>query len=94
MEEEKKEQVDFDILHRYLPVALVIGAIFVQMNLFVTPAQLEAKHREILNDVADKYATKEQSANLKSQLDDIQKKIDSIYSVILNDRGKNDNRNT
>lgn len=75
--------MDKETLEKYAPFAIVIIAIIFQWNVFVTPAQLEVKHREILEDVARHYTTKETSDNFKSQLDDMQRKIDKIYDKII-----------
>ena len=74
--------MDKDSVIKYAPIALVIIGLIFQWNLFVTPERLEIKHREILNDVAARYTTKEQHNDLKEQLSDMQKKIDKIYDVI------------
>lgn len=70
-------------IYKYLPIVLVCIALIFQYNLFVTPEKLEVKHREILNDVAQNYTTKEQSNDLKAQLTAMQTKIDRIYDVII-----------
>lgn len=75
--------MDKEVLTKYAPVALIIFAIFFQYNLFVTPQELEKQHREILEEVSQKYMTKEESNNLKAQLSDMQKKVDKIYDVII-----------
>lgn len=75
--------MDKAALEKYAPYAIVIIAIIFQWNVFVTPAQLEVKHREILKEVSEVYTTKEQSNDLKSQLNDMQKKIDKIYEKIM-----------
>ncbi len=75
--------MDKEVLTKYAPVALIIFAIFFQYNLFVTPQELEKQHREILEEVSQKYMTKEESNNLKTQLSDMQKKVDKIYDVII-----------
>ena len=49
--------MDKDTLVKYGPVALVVIAIILQWNLFVTPEKLEIKHREILHDVSVTYTT-------------------------------------
>ena len=72
---------------KYLPVGIVVVALLLQYNLFVTPEKLEVKHREILNDVSLTYSTKEQYNDLKGQLNAMQVKIDKIYDVII-DGGK------
>ena len=70
-------------LYKYLPVGLIGIALIFQYNLFVTPEKLEVKHREILNDIAQTYTTKEQYNDLKNQLNAMQAKIDKIYDVIM-----------
>lgn len=72
-------KMDKATIEKYAPVALVILAILFQWNVFVTPEKLEIKHRQILDEVAEKYTTKEMSNLQKAQLDDIQHKIDKIY---------------
>ena len=75
--------MDKNTIEKYAPFAIVIIAIIFQWNVFVTPAQLEVKHREILKEVAEVYTTKEQSNDLKGQLNDMQRKIDKIYEKII-----------
>ena len=75
--------MDKETLLKYAPWLIVGFAFFMQYNLFVTPAQLEYKHREIIKEVSESYATKEQSDNFKNQLSDMQKKIDKIYEKII-----------
>ncbi len=70
-------------IYRYLPVGIVFIAMIFQYNLFVTPEALEVKHREILRDISQAYATKEQYNDLKGQLNVMQAKIDKIYDVII-----------
>ena len=73
--------------YKYLPICIVIIALIFQYNLFVTPEQLEVKHREILADMALTYTTKEQYHDLKEQLSLMQKKIDKIYEVLIIEGG-------
>lgn len=72
-----------DILTKYAPIAFVIFMIFFQYNLFVTPQELERQHREVLEEVSQKYMTKEESMNIKAQISDMQKKVDKIYDAII-----------
>jgi len=69
--------------YRYLPTGLVCVALIFQYNIFVTPEKLELKHREIMTSIGQIYATKEQNADLKSQLDAMSQKIDKIYDVLM-----------
>ncbi|MBR3890083.1 hypothetical protein IKJ53_06165 [bacterium] len=75
--------MDKESLAKYAPFAFVIFAIFFQYNLFVTPQEMEKVHREILEEVSEKYMTRQESLNLKEQLSDMQKKVDKIYDVII-----------
>ena len=75
--------MDKETILRYAPFIVVVISIALQWNLFVTPEKLEIKHREILEDVAAKYSTKEQYSVLKTQLNDMQIKIDKIYDRIM-----------
>ena len=74
--------MDKDTMVKYGPVALVVIALILQWNLFVTPEKLEIKHREILHDVSETYTTKEQYNDLKAQLSNMQAKIDKIYDIV------------
>ena len=82
--------MDKETLQKYAPTLLVIAAMFFQYNVFVTPQQLEVAHREILDEISLKYTTKEQNSAMKEQLSDMQKKVDKIYEVIINERTQND----
>ena len=75
--------MDKEVITKYAPVIVVVFIMFFQYNLFVTPQELEIQHREILETVSRKYMTKEESSNLKSQISDMQKKVDKIYDVII-----------
>ena len=79
--------MDKDTLWKYAPVLLMGIAIIFQYNLFVTPERLEQKHREIIKEVAETYLTKEhykeQYDDLKTQMNDIQKKLDEIYKIVI-----------
>ena len=49
----------------------------------ITPEQLEKKHREILDDVENKFATLNSVKDLKEQMGDMKEKIDRIYECII-----------
>lgn len=74
--------MDKSLLKEYAPIALLVIAIIIQWNMFVTPVQLEQKHREILKDISERYTTKEQYSDVKNQLKDMQQKIDKIYEIM------------
>ena len=73
--------MDKNTIVRYAPFVVVCISLLLQWNMFVTPAQLEIKHREILQYISDKYTTKEDVA-------DMRKKIDKIYDIIVLREGK------
>jgi len=70
-------------LIEYAPIAILLLGYLWQYRIFVTPEQLERKHREILEDVDNKYTTKTEARNLEEKLDDMQKKIDMIYDKLI-----------
>lgn len=74
--------MDKNLIKEYSPIALVVIAIIIQWNMFVTPEKMEIKHREILKDVQERYTTKEQYSDLKTQLQDMRQKIDKIYEIM------------
>lgn len=74
--------MDKETALKYAPTVVVLLSLIFQWNLFVTPEKLEIKHREILKDVSETYTTKEQYNDLKTQLGDMQKKIDKIYDIV------------
>lgn len=78
--------MDRQMIEKYGPIALVVIALLIQWNIFVTPEKLEVKHREILEEVADKYTTKEMSNQFNLKLDDMQHKIDRIYDKIISNK--------
>ena len=59
----------------FAPILIVIMGFVWQNNIFVRPEQLEKKHREILDDIKEKYveinAYKEFQNHIYSKLDEI-----------------------
>lgn len=55
----------------------------IQQRIVVTPEQLEKKHREILNDIEEKFVTLNSFNDLKDQFCDMKEKIDKIYDCII-----------
>ena len=81
--------MDKNFFHKYAPIFMVVIALLFQYNLFVTPAELEQTHREILSEISQAYITKSEFSNVKEQLADINKKIDKIYDKLINERNTN-----
>lgn len=78
--------MDKEILIKYSPMAIVVIAIILQWNMFARPIDVEVMHRVILDEVGEKYLTKEQAIDFKTQLGDMQKKIDKIYDKIMTNK--------
>lgn len=86
-------------LLKYAPLILAITMFFINYKVFVTPADLEKKHREIkeeinpekkhreiLDDVDKKYATKSVVSELQMQIHNMADKVDKIYNILLENR--------
>ena len=67
--------MDITQLEYYAPYLIILLIIIWQNNIFVRPEQLEKKHREILEDIKEKYveinAYKEFQNHIYSKLDEI-----------------------
>ena len=70
-------------IFEYAPLILVLIMFCINYRLFVNPVDLEKKHREILNDIDNKYASKTTVDELKSQFHDMAEKIDKIYNILI-----------
>lgn len=67
----------------FSPVIIMVLAYFIQMKIFVTPAELEKKHREILLEAENRFAPSIAVFDLKEQMGEIKEKIDKIYNLFL-----------
>ena len=70
------------LLH-YSPIIIAIMVFLIQQRIVVTPEQLEKKHREILEDVEERFVTLNSYKDLKEQFSEIKEKIDKIYDCII-----------
>lgn len=79
-----------DKIIEYAPIIIVILGFMWQNNIFVKPEQLEKKHREILDDIKDKYveinAYKEFQNHIYSKLDELTGAIDDLKEMLLKRR--------
>lgn len=77
-------------LEAYAPYVVIFLLFVWQNNVFVRPEQLEKKHREILEDVKDKYveinAYKEFQNHIYSKLDELTGSIDDLKEMLLRRR--------
>ena len=67
----------------YSPIIIVVLMFFVQQRLFVTPEQLEKKHRGIIEDIEEKFVTIHSFIDLKDQFSEVKDKIDKIYDLLI-----------
>ena len=70
-------------IFEYAPLILVLIMFCINYRIFVNPVDLEKKHREILSDIDNKYASKTTVDELKSQFHDMAIKIDKIYNILI-----------
>ncbi len=65
------------------PLILVVMMFFIQHKIFVTPEQLEKKHREILESVEQHFVSVHCFTDLKEQVGEMKDKIDKIYDCLI-----------
>lgn len=75
-----------NLLH-YSPIIIAVIIFLIQQRIVVTPEQLERKHREILEDAENRFATLSSVKDLKEQFSDMKEKIDKIYDCIIAVKG-------
>lgn len=77
-------------LESYAPYLVILLMFIWQNNIFVRPEQLEKKHREILEDVKQKYveinAYKEFQNHIYSKLDELTGSIDDLKEILMKRR--------
>ena len=67
----------------YAPWLVVVLMFLWQNKVFVTPEQLEKKHREILESIEQRYVSNNSFKDLKNQFDEVKEKIDKIYDMLI-----------
>ena len=67
----------------YSPIIIVVLIFFVQQKIFVTPEQLEKKHREILDEMEEKFVSVISFKDLKDQFSEVKEKIDKMYDLLI-----------
>ena len=82
--------MDLSQLEQYAPWLIVAFIVIWQNNIFVRPEQLEKKHREILENIKEKYveinAYKEFQNHIYSKLDEVTGAIDDIKEMLMKRR--------
>ena len=79
--------MNFENILPYSPIILAVIVFLIQQRIIVTPEQLERKHREILCDIELRYAKLHSLTDLKSQVSEMNDKIDKIYDIVLKSYG-------
>lgn len=67
----------------YSPIIVVVLIFFIQQRIFVTPEQLEKKHREIIEEIEEKFVSLNSFKDLKEQFSEVKNKIDKIYDLLI-----------
>ena len=67
----------------YAPVIVVVLMFLIHERIVVTPEQLEKKHREIIKEVENRFATIDSCEDLKAQIGEMKDKIDKIYDCLI-----------
>lgn len=70
------------LLH-YSPIIIAVIIFLIQQRIVVTPEQLEKKHREIIEDIEEKFVSIHSFNDLKEQFSEMKDKIDKIYDFII-----------
>ena len=72
-----------DSLLHYSPIIVAVMIFLIQQRIVVTPEQLEKKHREIIEDIEEKFVSIHSFNDLKEQFSEMKEKIDKIYDFII-----------
>lgn len=67
----------------YAPLILMVVVVLIQNRIFVTPEQLEKKHREIAKEVEDRFLSLQVFNEFKSNFNEMKDKVDKIYEHIM-----------
>ena len=82
--------MNIEQLENFAPYIVILLMFIWQNNIFVRPEQLEKKHREILEDVKQKYveinAYKEFQNHIYSKLDELTGSIDDLKEILMKRR--------
>ena len=66
----------------FAPLIVALVYFLWQEKIVATPAQLEEKHRRIINEVSEHFVTKDSYNELRDDFGYIKEKIDKIYEMI------------
>ncbi len=71
-----------NLLH-YSPILIAVIVFLIQQRIIVTPEQLEKKHREIIEEIEEKFVTINSFKDLKDQFSEVKDKIDKMYDLLI-----------
>lgn len=64
----------------YAPLIIAVFIFFIQFRVFVTPEQLERKHREVITECKLEFSPRTLVTELKERLDRMEEKIDKLLN--------------
>ena len=67
----------------YSPILIAVMAFLIQERIFVRPEQLEKKHREIMDEIEQKFVSLRSFKDLKDQFSEVKEKIDKMYDLLI-----------
>ncbi len=67
----------------YSPILVAVMIFLIQQRIIVTPEQLEKTHRQILEEIEEKFVSIHSFNDLKDHFGEIKEKIDKIYDFII-----------
>lgn len=71
----------------YAPIIVVVVGFLISYKIFITPAQLDARIKELETELDNKFVHKEAHdiiiAEMKDDISEIKAKIDIIYNKIM-----------
>ncbi len=70
-------------LLNYAPILVAVMIFLIQQRIVITPEQLEKKHREIMDDIEEKFVSIHSFNDLKENFGEMKEKIDKIYDFII-----------
>lgn len=67
----------------YSPILVAVMIFLIQQRIIVTPEQLEKTHRQILEEIEEKFVSIHSFNDLKDHFGEMKEKIDKIYDFII-----------
>lgn len=78
-----KRKLRMENLLNYAPIFVAVMIFLIQQRIVITPEQLEKKHREIMDDIEEKFVSIHSFNDLKENFGEMKEKIDKIYDFII-----------